>query len=230
MYCIECGVKLDDGQKRCPLCATAVCHPDYAGRPGKALYPDNKLPKRNTGAKALNGMVIILFLIPLFVCFTADLQLDGRLEWFGYVAGALTLAYVVLALPLWFQKPNPVIFVLCGFAAAAAYLLYINFATGGTWFLRFALPVTGVLCLITCTVVTLLRCLRKGRLIIFGGALMALGAFMPLVEYLLGITFRLRFLGWSMYPLCVLVLFGGLLIYLAHNSAARETIGRKLFF
>ena len=230
MYCIECGVKLADAEKKCPLCNTAIYHPDYVNRSGKPLYPSEKMPKKPTNSKALNGVVIILFLIPLFVCFAADLQLDGRLEWAGYVAGALMLSYITFALPMWFQKPNPVIFVPCDFAATVLYLLYINIATGGVWFLSFALPIAGGLCLITCTVVTLLYYLRKGRLYIVGGATMALGAFMLLIEFLMGVTFHLRFIGWSIYPLCVLVLFGGLLIYLAINSAAREVVERKLFF
>lgn len=230
MYCIKCGVKLADTERKCPLCNTVVCHPDFENRAERPLYPSNKMPKNSSGAKTLNGAVIILFLIPLFVCFAADLYMDGHIDWFGYVAGALILAYIVFALPMWFCKPNPVIFVPCDFAAAGLYLLYINLATGGTWFLRFALPVTAGLCLITCTVVTLLYYLRKGRLYVIGGALMALGAFMLLIEFLMGITFHLQFIGWSVYPLCVLLLFGGLLIYFAINRAARETMERKLFF
>ena len=230
MYCIECGVKLGEAEKKCPLCDTAVCHPSYVNRSGKALYPSGKMPAKASRSKALNGAVIILFLIPLVVCAAADLQLDGCLEWSGYVTGALLLSYIVFALPMWFHKPNPVIFAPCDFAAAALYLLYINVATDGAWFLGFALPITGGLCLITCTVITLLYYLRKGRLYLVGGAIMALGAFMILVEYLLGITFRLPFVGWSVYPLCALVLIGGLLLYLAINRSAREIIQRKLFF
>lgn len=230
MYCIKCGVQLGDTEKKCPLCNTVVCHPDFMNTAERPLYPSNKMPKSNSGSKALNGAVIILFLIPLFVCFAADLHMDGRLDWFGYVAGALILTYVAIALPMWFRKPNPVIFVPCDFAAAGLYLLYIDLATGGTWFLSFALPVTAGLCLITCAVVTLLYYLRKGRLYIIGGAFMAMGAFMLLIEFLMGITFHLRFVGWSIYPLCVLILFGGLLIYFAINRTARETMERKLFF
>ena len=100
MYCIECGVKLGDAEKKCPLCNTEVCNPNYVHRHGKALYPSKKLPEKTARSKALNGAVIILFLIPLFVCFAADLQLDGRLEWSGFVAGALLLSYTVFALPM----------------------------------------------------------------------------------------------------------------------------------
>ena len=230
MYCIKCGVQLADTEKKCPLCNTVVCHPDFENKSDRTLYPNDKLPKSTSGSKALNGAVILLFLIPLIVCLAADLHLDGHLGWFGYVAGALVVGYIAFALPLWFQRPNPVIFVPCNFAATALYLLYIDLATSGGWFLSFALPISVGLCLITCTVVTLLYYLRKGRLYIIGGAFMALGAFMLLVEFLMGVTFHLRFIGWSIYPFCVLLLFGGLLIYFAINRAALETMERKLFF
>lgn len=230
MYCIKCGVKLEDTEKKCPLCNTAVCHPDFTQTADRPLYPGNKMPSNHSGSKALNGAVIILFFIPLLVCFFADLSLDGKMEWSGYVAGALAVSYVVFALPLWFRKPNPVIFVPCDFVVIALYLLYIALATGGRWFMRFALPVVGGTCLITCTVVTLMYYLRRGKLYILGGAFMALGVFMLLVEFLMQITFDLRFIGWSVYPLVVLFLFGGLLIYFAINSAAREMMERKLFF
>ena len=230
MYCIKCGVKLADTEKKCPLCNTIVCHPHFKQTAERPLYPSNKMPQDNSGSQALNGAVIILFLIPLLVCFFADLSLDRKIEWFGYVAGALVVSYVAFALPLWFNKPNPVIFVPCNFATTTLYLLYINLATGGSWFLRFAFPVVGGICLITCTVVTLMYFLRRGRLYILGGAFMALGVFMLLVEFLLKMTFDLRFIGWSIYPLVVLFLFGGLLIYFAINSTAREMIERKLFF
>lgn len=230
MYCVKCGVKLADTERKCPLCNTQVCHPDFQIADAQPLYPANKMPKSSPKAKAVNGALIILFLIPLLICFFADISQDGSLEWFGYVAGALLLAYIVVALPMWFTKANPVIFVPCDFAAIGLYLLYIDLIIGGGWYLSFALPVTAGLCLIVCTVVTLLRYLRKGRLYIFGGAFMALGAYVVLIELLLGVTFQLRFAGWSVYPLCALFLLGGLLIYFAIHRSARQIMERKLFF
>lgn len=230
MYCIKCGVKLADSEKKCPLCCTAVCHPDFDTSGAVPLYPLNKIPKSNSRSKVLCGAIIIMFLIPLIVCFFSDLQGDGRLNWFGYVTGALILSYTVFALPLWFKKPNPVIFMPCNFAAAILYLLYINLVTGGDWFLSFAFPVAGGLCLICCTLITLMYYLHTGKLYIIGGAFILLGGLMLLIEFLADITFHLSFIGWSIYPMVVLILFGGLLIYFAINGNAREAMERKLFF
>lgn len=230
MYCIKCGVKLADTEKKCPLCGTVVYHPDFEQPKKPPIYPENKMPKTNSTTKAINDIIMIMFIIPLLVCFFADLKLNGKIEWFGYVAGALAVFYISLALPLWFKKPNPVIFIPCDFIAIAIYLLYINFATNGNWFITFALPLIGGLCLITDTVIVLLYYLKKGILYILGGAFIAFGAFMLLIEFLSVVTFEFDFIGWSLYPLFALFMLGGLLIYLAINSSARELIKQKMFF
>lgn len=230
MYCVRCGVKLADTEKKCPLCETVVCHPDFQQEPDRLVYPNQKMPKSASQTNALNGAVLILFLIPLLSCFLADLWLDGTMEWFGYVAGAMAVVYVVFLLPMWFRKSHPAVFVPCDFAAAAAYLLYIDLMTGGNWFLSFAFPVVGALCLITSTVVILVYYVRRGKLYIFGGAFLALGGLMVLMEYLMKLTFGLPIIGWSVYPLAVFVLVGAMLLYLAINGAAREVVSRKFFF
>ena len=230
MYCVKCGVLLEDTEKKCPLCSTAVYHPDIKREEATPLFPENKYPKQKPRSRKINGLILILFFIPVLLSLSTDFQNNGRLDWFGFVAGGLIVGYVILALPLWFRNPSPVIFTPCSFAAIILYLLYINFKTGGNWFLSFAFPITGGLCLITCAVITLLRYLQKGSLYVWGGALIALGALTNLAEFLLNITFGFSFMWWSVYPLIVFSLIGGGLIYLAINDDAREVMERKLFF
>lgn len=229
MYCINCGVKLENTEKRCPLCDTKVHRPDVI-ETKETLYPVGRMPKLKHRSNTFNGAVIIMFLIPVVVSFLADFHIDRKLDWFGYVLGALILGYITFALPLWFEKPNPVIFTPCAFAGVTVYLCYINFITGGDWFLTFAFPVTGGFCVISTAVVTLTRYLKKGKLYIWGGAFTLTGAFVVLIEYFISITFKIGFTGWSLYPFAVLILLGGLLFYLAINKSAREIMERKLFF
>jgi hypothetical protein len=83
---------------------------------------------------------------------------------------------------------------------------------------------------IVVTTVTLLKYVRRGALYIFGGAFMATGGMMLLMEFLLGITFeKIQFIGWSFYPMVSLVLIGGLLIFLGICRPAREAMERKFF-
>ena len=228
MYCAKCGVKLAETEKSCPLCSTRA-HPDLVNMEAEPLYPEN--PPVHVNSKAVHGVVLALFLLPLLICLQCDLIVNGRVVWSGYVMGALLLLYELVALPMWFRKPNPVIFVPCGFAAVAAYLLYINFAAGGGWFLSFALPLVGVFCLVVTAVVVLMRYVPKGALYTFGGAFGALGLFMPVMGLLVNTTFfhRNEFALWSLYPMTALLILGGILIFLAICRPARETMQRKFF-
>lgn len=230
MYCINCGVKLADTEKQCPLCNTTVYHPDLKREEGAPLYPSKKVPAPEVRSRLWMIIITVLFFLPCPTLLLCDLQINKEWTWAGYAIGALALIYELLVLPFWFKRPNPVIFVPCGFAAVGAYLWYINFATAGNWFIRFALPMTAGFCLITTAVVALTRYLKKGRLYVCGGAFMALGGMMLLAEFLLNITFgNIHFIGWSFHPLIALFLLGGLLIFLAICRPARETMERKFF-
>ncbi len=230
MYCVKCGVELADSEKQCPLCGTVAFHPQLERPQAEPTYP-----RGNTAPKKVNpfGALFIvsgLFLLPIAITLLCDLSINGTVSWSGYVIGALLLAYVLLVLPFWFTHPNPVIFVPVGFVAVGLYLLYIDLATGGGWFLSFAFPVTGGLMLIVTAVVTLTRYLRKGRLYIYGGAFVATGAFMLLVEFLLNITFHLHTtFVWAYYPLTVLVLVGVMLLVVAICRPLRESLDRRFF-
>lgn len=230
MYCVKCGVKLADTEKKCPLCNTVVYHPEVTQNNERALYPVGKMPKNASGRAFLCGAIVILFMIPLVVTFFSDMHRNGAIDWFGYVAGGVALVYLTFFFPMWFKSPNPVIFVPCDFAAAMVYLFYIAWNTEGAWFFSFALPILGGAALIVCSLVTLLRYLRKGKLYVIGGSVIALGALIFMIEWLTVVTFEVGFKGWSVYPLIPLFLVGGLLIYLAMDSVAREKIERKLFF
>lgn len=230
MYCVKCGVKLADTEKHCPLCQTVVFHPDVLREEGQKPYPAARYPSYQVNHRSALVIVTTLFLMPLLITLLCNWRITGEITWSGYVAGALFVTYVSMVLPYWFRNPNPVIFVPCSFAAVELFLLYINLATEGHWFLSFAFPVVGGLCLIVTAVVTLLRYLPGNELYVIGGALAVLGAFMLLVEFLMMITFDLTtFIAWSLYPLTALVLLGGMLIFLGISQPAREKMERKFF-
>ena len=230
MYCVKCGVKLADTEKHCPLCGTVVFHPEITRDAGTVMYPAGKTPA--APIKPIWPLIIFsaAFLLPIFIVLLCDLQLNGELNWAGYVVGALVTSYMIVVLPRWFRDPNPVIFVPCGFAAVALYVFYINYAVDGNWFLTLALPIIGGICAIVTAVVTLIRYIKRGKLYIFGGAFIATGGLTLLTEFLINHTFGFsRFIGWSLYPLTTFALLGGILIFLAICRPARESMERIFF-
>ena len=231
MYCIKCGVKLAEPSQACPLCGTVPYHPELTGQEAERLYPSDRYPVAQLSPKgALIVATVVLFLLPICITLLCDLQMNRAVTWSGYVVGALLAMYIPFVLPFWFSQRNPVIFVPASFVGMGLYLLYICLATGGNWFLSFAFPILAIVTAIVTAAVTLLRYLSRGRLYIFGGAFLAAGLAMPLMELLVNITFQVeRFYWWSLYPLTVLVLLGGMLIFIALYPPARETMERKFF-
>ena len=230
MYCVKCGVALGDTEKQCPLCNTPVYHPDILRQEAEPLYPHDSMPPKQPHPWGVLLIVSLLFLLPMSICLAADLNINGPMNWSGYVIGVLLMVYVMLVLPFWFRKRSPVVFVPAAFGAIGLYLWYINYAVNGDWFLRFAFPVTGYVGLVVTAFVVLMKYLRRGRLYIVGGAFVALGVFMPLLEFLIWLTFSPGQFGvWFMYPMIVLVLLGGMFIFLAICRPARETMERKFF-
>lgn len=230
-YCIQCGVELADSEPKCPLCGTTVYHPDIKRQPGKKPYPSHPAVHEETiNRSGVLFVVTVVFLIVITLTLLSDFSINGRILWAGYPVGALLFLYIAAVLPLWFSRPNPVIFVPADFAAAALYLLYINLVTRGDWFLSFVFPVVGGCALIAETAIAILRYVRRGHLYVFGGAFIVSGFFTVLIEYLINVTFHVRkTLVWSFYPFVACVLIGLALIVIAICRPLRESLHKKFF-
>ena len=57
MYCVYCGVKLQDGAKECPLCHTPVVCVPMPDTESRSLYSD-RLP-----AEEKNGRTLVIWLL-----------------------------------------------------------------------------------------------------------------------------------------------------------------------
>ena len=230
MYCIKCGVELADSEKVCPLCGTRVFHPDLPCGNGEPPYPPAEHLNEEVSRVGAMFVVTVCMLLPAVICVLVDWRVNGGIVWSGFAVGGLLLLYVLTVLPLWFKRPNPVIFVPVDFIMLGLYLFYINFATHGHWFLTFALPVTGTAMALVTAMVALLRYVPAGALYVCAGALLLSGGFAVLVEWLLNVTFQLHdtFL-WSFYPLAVCTVLGAMLLVIAICKPLRRSLHRKFF-
>lgn len=127
MYCVKCGVELADSQRVCPLCGTRVFHPDIPRTPADPPYPpDERVHPEEVNRSGVCFILTALALLPAVICVLCDWRINGGILWSGYASGGILLLYVLTVLPLWFKRPNPVIFVPVDFAAIILYLLYID--------------------------------------------------------------------------------------------------------
>ena len=228
MYCVKCGVRLQDGIPRCPLCGTPVWDPEVRSREDR--YPDT-LPEHHSESNqvlaiTMTAVCLIAAAVVLAVCF----RLYGSLRWGGYAIGGILLFYMIAVLPCWFRDPKGEIFVPVDHAAAGGYALFICLRTGGHWFLSFAFPILGMSCILITGMICLLKHVRRGKVFVFGGFMILSGGATMLVEFFEHITFGTDMFRWSLFALAGFGAVGIFLLTVGMIPPLRQALERRFFF
>ena len=232
MYCVKCGVELANTENKCPLCGTVAFHPDIVRGKAEPTYPAFVKERERMRPQGVLFILSVLCCLPIAICLFCDLYYGNGLTWSGYPIGGILLLYTVFILPAWFYRPNPVVFCPVSFAVLGLYMMFIDFQTKGDWFLTFAFPIIVYLAALVCSVVTLMRYTRGGRLYIAGGAFIATGILCVVIELFMNLTFLDRplfNLFWSVIPLIACFLSGMMLIVIAIVKPWRESLKKRFF-
>ena len=228
MYCVKCGVKLQNGAESCPLCGTPVwrpCENESARECYPSLYPERP---HNERIPAVAFITVVLCAVCLS-CLIACLRTYGSAAWSAYVMMGIAVFYVIFFLPQWFRRYHPMIFVPVSFAAVCLFLLFICLNTGGKWFWSFALPCVALLGVITTGTIAIYRYVRKKRLLITGFLLIAIGGCSMLLELFQHLTFGSVMFTWSLYPVAAFGIFGLFLILADMIPPLRSHLEKKFF-
>ena len=137
MYCIHCGVELQDREKVCPLCGTPV--PDLGQAsdvPAEKLYSDviAKSSIRVNRVKYTRTTGFVLFVLALLAT-VVNLCVSGNLSWAKYALVGLAELGVCMIVPVKYAKKIPVgkiafVLVVC---TCGALLLFDWFSGFSMW-------------------------------------------------------------------------------------------------
>lgn len=232
MYCVKCGVKLQENMEACPLCDTPVWNPDGTGGKGRRVssYPE-KMPPRDKKSRrpaliTLTVLVAFATVVETVIC----LLIYGSLNWSGYVTGGVILSYIIVLLPFWFERPRAELLVPADHLAAALFVFYVCEKTGGQWFFSFALPIIVGTCVISTVMICIFKYVKKRRLFTLGVFYIVLGAFIILIEFLESITFNNKMFRWSQFPFAGLAAIGILLLLIGTIRPLRSALEKFFFF
>lgn len=232
-YCVNCGVELQKGEPRCPLCGVESRNPlePAEGSGGVRPYPLHVETLNRRIDRRYTAIFISLLLIPLCICAFCDLIADGRLSWSAYVLGGLGLVFVWFLLPAFFKRRRAIKCVLLDGLAAAGMLRIVEFMTGGAWFWTLGLPLTLISMLFASMLVGLFskKC-RLSPLVRAGLGAIGAGLYTVLIEGALmlhaGALYPPRWSGYSFIPCLVL---GVALMLLDRRADAKEQLRRRFF-
>ncbi|MCF0135194.1 MAG: zinc ribbon domain-containing protein, partial [Lachnospiraceae bacterium] len=78
MYCVKCGVRLQDGVPSCPLCGTPVWNPLQEEKESSpSMYSDRMPLHNNSSTVPQAALITVLFLLAIFAVFVICRELYG---------------------------------------------------------------------------------------------------------------------------------------------------------
>ena len=231
MYCVKCGVKLQENIESCPLCGTPVWNPDTgAAKAEEKTYSDIQPRHYRESRLPLLVVVTVLSVIMITVLQSIFFGLFGNFGLSGLVSLGVILAYILFVLPFWFERPFLPAFSVIDHVAITLFVLYVCKWTGGHWFTKFALPLLIMSCILVTYMICVLKYVRKGKIFYYGGFLIVLGASLSLVEFYQHLQFGSQMFLWSPFYLIGLGAAGLLLIVIGLIRPLREALERHFFF
>lgn len=232
-YCVNCGVKLAESEKICPLCSTPVINPNAGQREYYAPYPSRVEHHAGAVNKAFVALLgIFILLIPISVGLIFQIISGFEHTWPIYVYGGCAIAFFAVLFPLYFKKPHIYIYLVVNGVSTALYALLIAALGGGvlSWYLPLALPIIALIFTVTAVCVLICRIKRLGILPKTAIVLYIVAAATVLLEVILAISAYNAFrLVWCWYVLAVLCIIATVLFIINSRPDFADQIRRRLF-
>ena len=224
MYCVNCGVELNPGAERCPLCGTPAWKPDPAEPPYFATKPPEIPAVENYSlAILLSSMLLSVALC----CGLLNLILLPGRVWSYYVIGAAVMLWVWFVLPMVFRKLPVVIRLTLDVAIVGVYIWLISIdLNGGAWFRGLVVPILIWACVLVFLLCLLSRnrsILTKISLCVGAVALLVIGIEYAIEYYLFGAAH----LTWSLVVATICIALIIPLRVIRHVPALREEVRRR---
>lgn len=224
MYCVNCGVELNPGAERCPLCGTPAWKPDPAKPPYFATKPPEIPAVENYSlAILLSSMLLSVALC----CGLLNLILLPGRFWSYYVIGAAVMLWVWFVLPMVFRKLPVVIRLTLDVAIVGVYIWLISIDLNGeAWFRGLVVPILIWACVLVFLLCLLSRnrsILTKISLCVGAVALLVIGIEYAIEYYLFGAVH----LTWSLVVATICIALIIPLRVIRHVPALREEVRRR---
>lgn len=221
-YCVHCGIKLEDSEKRCPLCSTEVFDPNEGKRvQAPSAYPTKTDKQILKSSRAfLLKLAAVLTLLPAVICLITNLLTEHAVTWSVYPATALSLMFFPFALPLLLKKHRFVFSYIFASCASIGYLYMIASIVHESWFFPTVLPLMLILSVILFIYITWLYKKRPGAFKGIAGALIIVGIFCLLLESLFALYLKNNALAliWSPYAAAPSIFFGIVMLIVSRKK------------
>jgi hypothetical protein len=229
-YCVKCGVELEPGAKKCPLCDTPVVLPFEQTSTFDKPYPVYVQKPKFKIEKSTSMIIVgLIFLVPLLITVISDLTINKAFTWSLFVISSLLAFYVIITSIVMLGK-RPVLSILVIGLDIEAFLMFINYMTHGTWFLPFALPLVAIIVAFSIILTVLFRKHVVTIPTLVAIIMLFAGILCIIIEVLLKLALGSPVvLLWSLYPFSTLLVLSIVVLIVFRNKSIVEKLKKKFF-
>lgn len=142
-FCVHCGVRLGEGETRCPLCGIVSVDPLSRQEPvSEKPYPP-RTPEQEIrrGKRFFLTLICMMLLTPAAICLLCDILPGGSLTWSLYPISALVLLFLTFLPPILVDAHKLLYASLTALVTLNVYLFLVErFSHTEGWFFPIALP------------------------------------------------------------------------------------------
>ena len=220
MYCIKCGVELEDGAQRCPLCETPV--PELEGLEDKEFvkeYPTININLYEMKMKKVKKAVFLSFftisIISILEVLFQNLIMYGKLEWSYYAIPSILIFDLGLFVFLDSYRMRTNLFLLL--SGFTSYFLLLDFGDKKlTWSIGRGIPIVVAFYLISLVFSYVWDKHKNDRLKILNFFIFFVGIFLLVLELIIS-----KKMTWSIFSSIPLFILSIMLRY-AYKSYKEE--------
>lgn len=232
-YCVNCGVRLNQAEKVCPLCECPVVNPlkpeelpEHQERP----YPKRKDTIKNIVDRSfIISVISFLYLLPIVICIAVDFILSRAITWSLISTIGVVLCWAIIFLPYIMNWEYTLLYLSIDLGFAVALFLSIAWYTGDSdWVLTLAIPIAVTIFVILNMMVYGIKIKLIHGLYIGTFMLSAVGVLSIIVELVVW-NFRRHYISpespfvyWSVYVFISCIIIAGLLCYIEKKKAVKR--------
>lgn len=228
-YCVNCGVKLKNSEKKCPLCNTKVINPNKDNSEYEPVYSNKVENFKRINYKYLSKIVILILMITSFLILLLDYVSSRTITWSLYVVASILYLGTHLSFAV---IKNIYISLVIHLICTELFIGLIAYMTNGMhWYLYLILPFVFTLWIYVMLITYLIK-RKKGEFLkklslglLFGGlTVIAVEACIDLFrDNLINYT-------WSFYAALPITIISTIIFILSYNKRIVDEMRQRLFF
>lgn len=227
-YCVNCGVKLKQSEKICPLCNTKVINPNNLKDKFTPAYSQVVERHKEINKKYLCELITVVLICAAIITVLCDLIFTGNITWSIYVIVSILFLDSKLSFILFKNKFIPLLIDLFATETLIYVIAYLN--NGLHWFYYLVCPFIFIIWFYIVLCAFVLSKKKFNLLRRFSVAFLFISVILLTIEMCVDMfKYEKIFINWSIYAILPITIIGLILFIISYNRKLMDEIKQRIF-